>query len=277
MSCPPQPSPTLCLSWDSGLTWTFLVVIFSPRIIPTLVEVRGPQRGVKGPRSVAGSQGKGEIVLNVNPLCADGAPCLHLQAQLVRKAAGFFCSVSDRMPGAARNRNCWFSCDENPEECDNRNQHCQNHWFLKLFFWVVGRPLASWASFLHSWQRGGGWEIGGAGCIHPWGQKSKCGTSLVDRWLGFRLPVQGVRIPPLVRELRSHMPQGQKPKTRNRSNIITNSIKTLKSGPHWASPGGSGEESACQCGGHGFDLWSRKIPHPVEQLSLCTTTAELVL
>ena len=26
--------------------------------------------------------------------------------------------------------------------------------------------------------------------------------------------------------------------------------------------------------GHGFDPWSRKIPHGAEQLSLCTTTAE---
>ena len=43
--------------------------------------------------------------------------------------------------------------------------------------------------------------------------------------------------------------------------------------PWWLS----GEESACQCRGHGFDLWSRKIPHPTEQLSLCTTTAELVI
>ena len=26
--------------------------------------------------------------------------------------------------------------------------------------------------------------------------------------------------------------------------------------------------SACQCRGHGFDPWSRKIPHAMEQLSL---------
>ena len=32
----------------------------------------------------------------------------------------------------------------------------------------------------------------------------------------------------LVRELRSHMPRGQKTKTENRSNVVTNSIKTLK-------------------------------------------------
>ena len=32
----------------------------------------------------------------------------------------------------------------------------------------------------------------------------------------------------LVRELRSHMPRGQKTKTENRSNVVTDSIKTLK-------------------------------------------------
>ena len=46
------------------------------------------------------------------------------------------------------------------------------------------------------------------------------------------------------------------------------------------SPGGipwwlRGKESACQCRRHGFDPWSRKIPHVLEQLSPCTTTTEL--
>ena len=34
-------------------------------------------------------------------------------------------------------------------------------------------------------------------------------------------------------------------------------------------------ESACQCRGHGFEPWSRKIPHAAEQLSPCATTTEL--
>ena len=34
----------------------------------------------------------------------------------------------------------------------------------------------------------------------------------------------------------------------------------------------SGEESACQLRGYKFDPWSEKIPHAVEQLSLCATT-----
>ena len=43
-------------------------------------------------------------------------------------------------------------------------------------------------------------------------------------------------------------------------------------------PGGaSGKESACQCRRHGLNLWSRKIPHAVEQQSACTTTIEPVL
>ena len=38
-----------------------------------------------------------------------------------------------------------------------------------------------------------------------------------------------------------------------------------------------GKESACQCRGHEFDLWSRKIPHAAEQLSPSTITTEPVL
>ena len=40
--------------------------------------------------------------------------------------------------------------------------------------------------------------------------------------------MQEVQVQSLIRELRSHMPRGQKNKTENRSNIVTNSIKTLK-------------------------------------------------
>ena len=38
----------------------------------------------------------------------------------------------------------------------------------------------------------------------------------------------------------------------------------------------SGKESVCQCRGRGFDPWSGKFPHAMEQLSLCTSTAEPV-
>ena len=40
--------------------------------------------------------------------------------------------------------------------------------------------------------------------------------------------------------------------------------------PWWSS----GKESTCQCKENGFDPWSRKISHAVEQLSLCATTTE---
>ena len=40
--------------------------------------------------------------------------------------------------------------------------------------------------------------------------------------------------------------------------------------PWWCS----GWESACQCRGHGFELWSGKIPHATEQLGPWATTTE---
>ena len=42
--------------------------------------------------------------------------------------------------------------------------------------------------------------------------------------------------------------------------------------PWWRS----GWESACQCRGHGFELWSGKIPHAAEQLGPWATTTEPV-
>ena len=53
-------------------------------------------------------------------------------------------------------------------------------------------------------------------------------TSLVVQGLGLCLPLQGVQVRSLVRELRNHMPSSQKTKTQNRSYIATNSTKTLK-------------------------------------------------
>ena len=42
--------------------------------------------------------------------------------------------------------------------------------------------------------------------------------------------------------------------------------------PWWRS----GWESACQCRGHGFEPWSGKIPHAMEQLGLWAATTEPV-
>ena len=53
--------------------------------------------------------------------------------------------------------------------------------------------------------------------------KLETGTSLVGQCLRLHLRIRGLRIQSLVRELRS-----KKTKTENRSNIVTNSIKTLK-------------------------------------------------
>ena len=36
-------------------------------------------------------------------------------------------------------------------------------------------------------------------------------------------------------------------------------------------------ENTCRCRGHGFNPWSRKIPHAVEQLSPCTATKPTLL
>ena len=59
-------------------------------------------------------------------------------------------------------------------------------------------------------------------------RRSLLGTSLVVQGLRLCLPMQGVQFPSLVGELRSHMPLGQKTKTANRNNIVTNLIKTFK-------------------------------------------------
>ena len=48
------------------------------------------------------------------------------------------------------------------------------------------------------------------------------------QWLRLHPPMQEVQVRSLVRELRSHRPRGQKNKTWKRSNIVINSIKTLK-------------------------------------------------
>ena len=55
------------------------------------------------------------------------------------------------------------------------------------------------------------------------------------QWLGLHLSMEGVWVQFLVVELRFHMPCSQNKqtnKTENRISIVTNSIKTLKNGPH---------------------------------------------
>ena len=50
-------------------------------------------------------------------------------------------------------------------------------------------------------------------------------------------------------------------------------IKRVLGLPWWLS----GKESTYPCKRHGFNPWSGKIPHPVEQLSPSTATIEPVL
>ena len=44
---------------------------------------------------------------------------------------------------------------------------------------------------------------------------------------------------------------------------------------HWGFPGGAVVKNPpANAGDHGFEPWSGKIPHAVEQLSPCATTTE---
>ena len=56
-----------------------------------------------------------------------------------------------------------------------------------------------------------------------------------------------------------------------RESDVTEAV-VFKELPWWLS----GKESTCQCRGHWFNPWSRKIPHAMGQLSLCATTPEAV-
>ena len=52
--------------------------------------------------------------------------------------------------------------------------------------------------------------------------------------------------------------------------VVSITLKSRQRLPPWLS----GKESACQCRRHRFNPWSRKIPHAVGQLNLCTATTE---
>lgn len=61
-----------------------------------------------------------------------------------------------------------------------------------------------------------------------WIKRKEKGDSLVVGWLGLCLPMLGVQVQFLVKELGSYMPHSHKTKTWSRSNIGRNSIKTKK-------------------------------------------------
>ena len=52
---------------------------------------------------------------------------------------------------------------------------------------------------------------------------------------------------------------------------IGQALSHHRQNPPSGFPGGSSKESTCQCWGHMFDSWSRKITHATKQLSLCAT------
>lgn len=59
-------------------------------------------------------------------------------------------------------------------------------------------------------------------------KKKKGGTSLAVQWLGLYLLTHRVRVQSLVRELRSHVPQGPKIQNSNQLQYCKNSIKAFK-------------------------------------------------
>ena len=70
---------------------------------------------------------------------------------------------------------------------------------------------------------------GNIGGINHFLKKVLVGTSLVVQWLRVCLPTQGMKVPSLVGEPRSHMPHNQKTKNmKNRSSIVADSVKTLQ-------------------------------------------------
>ena len=62
----------------------------------------------------------------------------------------------------------------------------------------------------------------------------RAGTPLEDQWLRVCLPIEGVPVPSLVGELRSHMSPGQKKKKKNaeQKQSCNKFSKYFKIGPH---------------------------------------------
>ena len=86
--------------------------------------------------------------------------------------------------------------------------------------------------FLKSRGNGGYYQLTKVMQREAFAKMGRAGTPLEDQWLRVCLPIEGVPVPSLVGELRSHMSPGQKKKkkkkTQNRSNLVTNSVKTSK-------------------------------------------------
>ena len=63
-------------------------------------------------------------------------------------------------------------------------------------------------------------------------KKQGIGTSPVVQWSGLHFPVQGAQVPSLVRELRSHTPQGQNTKNIKQKQYCNKFNKDFENGPH---------------------------------------------
>ena len=57
----------------------------------------------------------------------------------------------------------------------------------------------------------------------------KEGTSLAVQWLRIRLPMQGLRVRSLVRELKSHIPWGKLSRTLQPKKALRTAVKTQSS------------------------------------------------
>ena len=149
------------------------------------------------------------------------------------------------------------------------------HWALKQAWRLSRKEVKLWGTWL-SWSLGSDSQSPSL-CPAEWGYGERtqaCQDSiLVETHLWNLLQDQGVR--PFHFSIVN-------PKQGLDGQCLL--IQELFKGPEIRKPRGcpwwlSGEEYACQCRGHGFDPWPRKIPHGVEQLSLrlCSRARETIL
>ena len=75
--------------------------------------------------------------------------------------------------------------------------------------------------FLKSRGNGGYYQLTKVMQREAFAKMGRAGTPLEDQWLRVCLPIEGVPVPSLVGELRSHMSPGQKKKKKKKKPIQT--------------------------------------------------------